>query len=230
MAGERPTVAFDVIGTLFSLDRPREALVELGAPSAALGLWFAQTLRDAFAWSHAGRYRPLKDVLEAALPRTLAGFGVDADPDRVAAVVASFGELDPQPGAEEAVSMLAEAEWHLLTLTMGSAESIDRLLSRAGMRQHFAELLSCDAIATTKPHPDVYAMARERAGGELWMFAAHAWDIAGAAAAGLKTVYVTALEKRYLSIYPPPDIQADDLVSAARALLAAVAPVDEVTE
>jgi 2-haloacid dehalogenase len=215
----RPAVAFDVIGTLFSLDRPREALIELGAPPAALALWFAQTLSDAFAWSHAGRYRPLKDVLDAALPRTLAQVGVEAGPDRLAGVVATFGELDPQPGAEEAVSMLGEAGWHLMTLTMGSVESIDTLLTRAGMRQHFEELLSCDAVAKTKPHPDVYAMARDRAAGELWMFAAHAWDIAGASAAGLRTVYVTALEKRYLAIYPEPDIRADTLTEGASALL-----------
>jgi 2-haloacid dehalogenase len=67
----RGTVSFDIIGTCFSLDLPRTRLVELGAPAHALQLWFAQTLRDAFALSHAGGYRPLKEVLEAELPRTL---------------------------------------------------------------------------------------------------------------------------------------------------------------
>lgn len=65
------TVAFDIIGTCFSLDKPRQRLVELGAPPHALELWFAQTLRDAFGLSPAGSYRPLKEVLEAELPRTL---------------------------------------------------------------------------------------------------------------------------------------------------------------
>ena len=64
------TVVFDIIGTCFSLDSPRRRLAELGAPEHALELWFAQTLRDAIALSHAGRYRPLRDVLRAELPRT----------------------------------------------------------------------------------------------------------------------------------------------------------------
>src|SRR4028119_40666 len=72
-------VIFDIIPTCFSLDKPRERLVELGVPPHALELWFAQTLRDAFALSHAGSYRPLKEVLEAELPRTLKVLGIEAD-------------------------------------------------------------------------------------------------------------------------------------------------------
>ena len=91
------TVAFDIIGTCFSLEKPRKRLVELGAPTHTLEMrkvgvlieagfprfspnfsreWFAQTLRDAFALSYAGGYQPLKEVL-AAEPRTLKLLGID---------------------------------------------------------------------------------------------------------------------------------------------------------
>lgn len=50
---EKGTVAFDIIGTCFSLET-RQRLVALGAPKHALQVWFAQTLRNAFALSHAG--------------------------------------------------------------------------------------------------------------------------------------------------------------------------------
>jgi 2-haloacid dehalogenase len=96
------TVVFDIIGTCFSLDLPRQRLVELGAPDYTVQLWFAQTLRDAFALSHAGGYRPLKEVLEAELPRTLKMIGVEASSVELSRVVTSFAELDPQPGALEA--------------------------------------------------------------------------------------------------------------------------------
>ncbi len=52
-------VAFDIIGTCFSLEKPRQRLAKLNAPAYAIELWFGQTLRDAFALSHAGSYRPL---------------------------------------------------------------------------------------------------------------------------------------------------------------------------
>jgi 2-haloacid dehalogenase len=218
-AGGAPTVAFDIIGTVFSLDRPRVALTDLGAAPTAFDLWFAESLRDAYAWSHAGQYRPLKDVLQAALPRTLAVLGVDASGEDLASVMKAFGELDPVEGAGEAFSILAEAGCQILALTNSSEDSTRRLLERAGLAHRFSAFLSCDTVRTTKPHPNVYAMARERADGEPWMVAAHAWDVAGASVAGMQTAWVSHKEKEYLSVYPEPDVRADDLPAAAMAIL-----------
>jgi len=220
-AAAEPAAAFDVIGTLFSLDRTRQALAALGAPPTALDLWFAQGLRDAFAWSHAGQYRPLRDVLGAALPRTLRRMGVEVGSSESEIVMRTFAELDPAPGAAEACRELAERGWRLMTLTNGGDAPTRELLARSGLAGYFTDVLSCDAVRKTKPHPDTYRMARERAASdELWMIAAHAWDVAGASAAGLRTAWVGSMEGEYLSIYPEPNIRADDLLEAARAILA----------
>ena len=209
------TVAFDIIGTCFSLEKPRQRLVDLGAPTHALDLWFAQTLRDAFALSYAGNYRPLKQVLEAELPRTMKMLGIDLDTMQLSDVVKSFSELDLQSGALESFQILSEKGWQLVALTNGSEESTRKLLERANVIQHFASIFSCDAIQKTKPHPDVYAMPKRETSGDVWMVAAHAWDIAGAKGAGLRTAFISQEEKEYLSIYPQPEIVANNLVAAA---------------
>ena len=213
------TVVFDIIGTCFSLDKPRQRLAELGAPPYALQLWFAQTLRDAFALSHAGSYRSLKDVLEAELPRTLKVLDVQADAQQRLHIVNSFTELEPQPEALEAFHLLATTGWKLVALTNGSKESTHKLLEHANALEYFASIFSCDAIQKTKPHPDVYALAKQDAEGDIWMVAAHAWDIAGAACAGLRTVFITQEEKDYLGVYPQPEVVANDLIEAANQLL-----------
>jgi hypothetical protein len=46
-------IAFD---TCFSLEKPRQSLIALEAPTYALELWFAQ-MRDAFDPSYAGGYK-----------------------------------------------------------------------------------------------------------------------------------------------------------------------------
>jgi len=201
------------------LDVPRTRLVELGAPAHTLQLWFAQTLRDAFALSHAGGYRPLKEVLEAELPRTLKMIGVEASSAELSRVVSSFTELEPQPGALESFRLLTEAGWKLVALSNGSEDSTRKLLERAGALQHFTDILSCDAVRKTKPHPDVYNLAKQGAEGNVSMVAVHAWDIAGAARAGLRTVFITQEEKDYLSIYPQPDVVASNLVEAANKIV-----------
>jgi 2-haloacid dehalogenase len=227
------TVVFDIIGTCFSLDKPRQRLVELGAPPHALQLWFAQTLRDAFALSHAGGYRPLKEVLEAELPRTLKVLGIEADaeqrrtlsrPASLTHVVNAFSELEPQPEALEAFRLLTTAGWKLVALTNGSEDSTHKLLDRANVLEYFASIFSCDAIQKTKPHPDVYALAKQDASADVWMVAAHAWDIAGAACAGLRTAFITQEEKDYLGVYPQPEVIASDLVEAANQIVERMTP------
>lgn len=193
LRGDRsdPVAVFDVIGTLFSLDRAREALSALGAPSTALDLWFAQSLRDAFAWSHAGHYRPLKDVLEAELPRTLGQLGVDVGSSESEVVMRTIAGLDPVRGAAEACGKLAGRGWRLMALTNGGEASTRELLARSELDGYFTDVLSCDAVRKTKPHPDTYRMATDRTDArEVWMVTAHAWDVAGAHVAGLLTAWV----------------------------------------
>jgi len=213
----RGTVVFDIIGTCFSLKKVEAALAGAGAGPPALELWFSQTLRDAFALSLSGGYQPLKSVLQAELPRTLKQLGVQV-PQNVAQIVSTFGELDAQPGFTELVGRLAGDGWKMLALTNSSADATRKLLERVGVADRFKALLSCDSIEKTKPHPDVYAMARREAEGETWMVAAHAWDIAGAARAGFRTAFIAKLESAYLDIYPKPDLVVQELSQVGDAI------------
>jgi len=217
----RGTVAFDIIGTCFSLEKPCTRLMELGAPAHAIQLGFAQTLRYAFALSLASGYRLLKEVLEAQLPRPLKVLGVEASSVELSHVVSSFAELELQPGALESFRLLSKAGWQLVALTNGSEDSTRLLLEQVSALQHFTNIFSCDAIQKTKPHPDVYALPKQDAEGDVWMVAVHAWDIAGAARAGLRTAFITSEEKDYLSIYPQPELVTSNLVEAASKIVQA---------
>jgi 2-haloacid dehalogenase len=187
----------------------------LGGPPHAVDLWLAETLRDAFAWSLAGGYRPLKEVLEATLPRTLSALGLPAGPAHRGAVLHSMTELDAAPGAGEACAALRTAGWRIFALTNGSEESTADLLNRVGLLGHFDALLSTDRVGKIKPHQEVYEMARRRAGsdgneGRLWVVSGHAWDVAGAARASLRTAWLSRSEGQYLAVYPKPDVIARD--------------------
>ncbi len=215
----RGTIAFDIIGTCFSLEKPRQSLIAMGAPSYALELWFAQSLRDAFALSYAGGYKPLIEVLTAELPRTMKLLGIKVDRTQLDNAIASFTELELQPEALPAFQSLIDAGWRLVALTNGSDSSTRQLLERAKAIDYFSSIFSCDAIAKTKPHADVYAMPKQDTKGDLWLVAAHAWDIQGACRSSLKTAFITKQEQEYLSIYPQPDVIADDLVAAVNKII-----------
>ena len=218
---DKKIVVFDIIGTCFSLEKPRQQLIKLGAPDFALELWFSQSLRDAFALSHAGGYQPLKEILQAQLPRTLKTFEIEPDRDGLSKVIKTLGELEIQPTATEAFEILKESGWLIVALTNGSKDSTLNLLERANVRKYFTEVYSCDAIAKTKPHPDVYQIIPADNLENAWMVAAHAWDIAGAIRVGMKTAFVSQLEKNYLDVYPRPQIVAENLLEAASQIIEA---------
>jgi 2-haloacid dehalogenase len=213
------TVALDMIGTTFSLDRLGRELAERGASAEALPLLFAQTLRDYFASSYAGSYVPLRDVLGSSLHRLFASRDMPIGDDEADAVLAALTELDPTPGAAEALRLLDEAGVKVIALTNGGTSLMEALLGRAGLTDLVERIVSCDDLGISKPHPAVYEAAREVSDGELWMVASHSWDIMGAAHAGLRTAWISAFETEYPSIFPAPDVVAPDLETAARAII-----------
>jgi 2-haloacid dehalogenase len=212
-------VAFDVIGTLFTLEEPRRRLRALGAPDHTIELWFSATLRDRACWSLAGGYRPMADVLAAELPRVLASLDVESDEAARAIVVQSFAELEPVDGAADACARLAAAGWDVVALTNASRDTTARLLDRAGLAPRFLDVFSTDTVQVAKPHPRVYGQVGERIpGSELWMVAAHAWDVAGAMRAGLRGAWVSEPERQWLDVYPEPDLIAGSVLAACEAI------------
>ena len=72
-----------------------------------------------------------------------------------------------------------------------AASALTRLNAYAGLRWHQA--LSGEAALAYKPAPEVYQLAIDTAGcapERVLMVAAHAWDLRGAQAIGMRTAYV----------------------------------------
>lgn len=212
-------VVFDVNETLFGLEPLDERFAAAGLDPATRTLWFARTLRDGFALSAAGDYRPFRLVAAAALRATA---GRPLDDAAVAAVLDAFAELDPHPDVEPALKRLHSAGVRVLTLTVGSAEVTDKQLSRAGLRGYVDETLDVSAVERWKPAPEPYAYAVERGRGTApttALVAAHAWDIHGANRAGLRTGWVSRLEGTYPASFDRAEVMGDDLLEVVDALL-----------
>ncbi|MGA9520574.1 MAG: HAD family hydrolase [Myxococcaceae bacterium] len=214
------TAVFDMLGTFFSLEPLRQRLSAMGAPDCTLEAWFAEATRDHIALSHAGDYVPYSEILAAALPRTLLLLGKGSqDRSRQEQVLKGLNMLNPAEGAQAACVRLVEAGWRLVALTNSGEDYTRALLDRAGVLERFDEVLSADRLQTSKPHPDVYAMAHAEPGRECWMISAQGWDIAGARRAGMRTVWLSKREKCWLEALPRPDLEVPDVATATQALL-----------
>lgn len=212
-------VGFDVNETLFSLDRLRAAFTDAGLDPQRVPLWFASLLRDGFALTALGSYRPFAEVAA----ETLRGLDSTVDDAAVDTVTAAMRELDPHPDVEPALRTLHDAGVPVATLTNGSVETVQALLVRADLTRYVTHNLSVDAVRRWKPAPEPYRHAATELAvnpQSLVLVAAHPWDCAGATAAGLRTAWVQRSGQRWPALFPAPEFSAPDLAALADALLA----------
>ena len=215
MPVQRPeAVAFDVIGTMFSLEPLRGILAAAGVPDgdAAEGL-VAATLRDAFALAATGVFQPLLAVLGANVDALFRRYGIVRGAPHREAVLAAMRELPPYPDTAEALVALSSANIPVLTLSNDSAAGTEALLRRAGLHEAIKLVVSVEEVKVAMPRCEAYLLAASRAGIEpsrLALVAAHAWDVHGAKAAGLMAGFVARGQA-----FPPtmmaPDVQGDTL-------------------
>src|SRR5690349_20038002 len=112
----------------------------------------------------------------------------EASPD---ALREGMARLPPHPDTRPALEALRERGDTLAALTQSVPDVLERQLANAGIRELLDLALSVDAVRRFKPAPESYRHACERHGvdpADATMVAAHAWDVAGAAAAGMATV------------------------------------------
>ena len=145
MAAKRHVIAFDMIGTVFSLESMRPRLVSVGLPESALDSWFAAGLRDAFALAATDRFAPFSSVLENALADIIARQGIEPEGDKVGDVLDGLKTLDAHPDAAEAFRILKAAGLRVLALSNGAAAASEGLLKRAGLSE-FVERVAAGGL------------------------------------------------------------------------------------
>lgn len=212
-------IVFDVVGTLFSLDRVREQMREQGLPPELLPWWFARLLQTAMAATLANRYLPFRQAAEASLRQVLTL--ADRPASLAEPILERMKELDPRPDADTCVQRLRSEGHRLIALTNSSVDAAEGLLKKAGVREGFEFIVSADEAGACKPDPRPYRMALERARckpSEACMVAAHGWDIVGADAVGMRTVWIEHLEKHWTFPGEPPGRVAASLALVPEAV------------
>ena len=215
-------VIFDVLGTLFSLDAVRSKLTDAGAPPAALEAWFERTLHGALTLTTVGEFRPFREIARAALQTTLAQLELDvAQADEI---LAGLSAVQPHDDAAAALDRLAGAGARIVALTNSGAQETEEILEQARLRDRVEQVFSVSDVGAYKPDRRPYEHVVSELGvaaGEAALVAAHAWDVVGARAAGLESIWLDGLERRWPLPVPEPT-RSESLADAAEILLASV--------
>ncbi|WP_104081622.1 haloacid dehalogenase type II [Cryobacterium sp. Y11] len=202
-------IVFDVNETLSDMSPLSGRFVEIGAPAYLAQVWFAALLRDGFALAAAGGTAKFSaigaEILRGALRDVTVTRSLD---DAVTHIMHGFESLSLHPDIAGGIHALKSAGMRLVTLSNGSDQVAESLLTRAGLRGEFEAVLTVEDAPAWKPVRAAYDFAAAACGvkpADLLLVAVHPWDIHGAAQAGLGTAWLNRTGEAYPSYFAAPD-------------------------
>jgi 2-haloacid dehalogenase len=212
---------FDVNETLLDLAGLDEFFTDLTGTPEARREWFGLLIHSALTLTAARQYRKFGEIAAASLPPVAARHGRTATPDHQRELGARLRQLPPHPDAAEALKSLRDAGSAVVTLTNSTLEVAEDQVRNAGLRDLLDGVYSADEAGLLKPAPEPYRHVLERRGvspADAVLVAAHDWDVAGAAAAGMRTAFIGRDGQVPLPTADAPTITATSLRDVAAQL------------
>jgi 2-haloacid dehalogenase len=216
MPNERshPVLAFDVYGTLIDPFRMEEHLRAAFGEKAkeASELWRSKQVEYSFRRALMQKYRPFDECTAQALRFVSAQLGIALSEDAQGKLLAKYQQLSAYPDVIAALDELAAQGFTIAACSNGTESAVRASLDHAGVLPRFSKIVSVDAIRTFKPDPAVYEylVAELHAPREMvWLISSNPFDVIGAKACGLRTVWVQRDPKR---IFDPWEFEPDIVV------------------
>lgn len=212
---------FDVNETLLDLAALDEFFADLTGTTEARTEWFGLVIRSALTLTGARQYRPFAEIGAACLVTAAARHGRTATADDQRELGRRMRALPPHPDAAETLGALRDAGFGVVTLTNNAREVADDQMRDSGLRDLLDGVYSVHEAGLLKPAPEAYQHVLRETGttaGDAVMIAAHDWDVAGAAAAGMRTVLIARHGEIPLPAHPEPTWTVPGLGATAGAL------------
>jgi 2-haloacid dehalogenase len=216
-------IAFDVNETLLNLTELDPHFEALLGDAKYRPLWFAQMLQLSFVGGLTGEYVDFRTAQRAALKMVGARAGVTVSDDEAIAMVDRMTMLPPHAEVPDALERLSAGPFTVVALVNSLKEVGEAQLQYAGIRQHFAAVISADSVQALKPAAAPYLSVAEAYGcepAEVRLVAAHSWDISGALAASCRAAFVARPGAVLSPIGAQPDIVGADLTSVTEQIMA----------
>jgi 2-haloacid dehalogenase len=187
--------AFDAYGTLFDVLSVTALCERLfpGRGAALAQLWRLKQLQYSMLRSLMGRHRDFWRLTEDGLVYACKSLGLELTADARAALLDAYLVLAAFPDVKPGLEALKRQGLRLAVLSNGEPRMLEAAARSAGILPLLDHIVSVEEVKIFKPSPRVYNLATERLGvcnAELGFVSSNAWDVAGAASAGLTTLWI----------------------------------------
>lgn len=222
----KPTIVFDLNETLLDMSALDATFGRIfGQPRSAefRAEWFGKLVELFLTVTVIGQYRPFDELTDEALHVIAAQHGASVSKEQAVSLKKALGRMPAHPDVHPGLEQLRHAGFTLVVLTNSRAHAATNMIEHAGLRMFFEQVLSADDVRRYKPAREAYAYAAQQLGvgvHEIVLVATHAWDIAGALAAGCKAAFLARPEKVLGPGTPRTQLQARNLRDLAALLVA----------
>jgi 2-haloacid dehalogenase len=215
-------LVFDVNETLLDLGTLAPDFQNIFGDAAFLDAWFHQVIQYAMGLTLADAYRPFGEVALGVLQMMADAEGVDISDVEARKMLGKVRTLSPHPEVPGALALLRDAGFRMVTLTNNPMPVVEAQMAHGELQPFFERNFSVDRVRRFKPAPEPYRMVSEAlaiAPSDMYMVAAHAWDVGGAAQVGYRTAFVARLGKAPYPLFPKPDVSGSNLREVAGAII-----------
>jgi 2-haloacid dehalogenase len=204
-------LAFDVYGTLIDPFQMEEHLRAAFGEKAmeASELWRSKQIEYSFRRALMKKYLPFGVCTAQALRFVSAQLGISLSEEAQANLMAKYPQLPAYPDVTAALDECATQGFTIAACSNGTGSAVRASLDHVGILSRFRKIVSVDLLRTFKPDPAVYEylVTELRAPKEMvWLISSNPFDVIGAKACGLRTVWVQRDPKR---VFDPWEFQPD---------------------
>lgn len=216
-------IFFDVNETLLDLEPMRVSVGQaLGGRPDLLGLWFSTMLHYSLVETSIEQYHDFGTVGTAALMMVAQAHGINlTESEAREAIVTPITRLPAHADVRSGLEMLRNKGYTLVALTNSSRKAVQAQMLFAGLDDLFSDYLSSDSLESYKPNLAIYKWAAKQRGvavEDALLVAAHGWDVAGGARAGMRTAFVARPGQSLYPLAVSPDYSVKNIQDLASVL------------
>ncbi|MEP7310757.1 MAG: haloacid dehalogenase type II [Acidobacteriota bacterium] len=188
-------IAFDAYGTLFDVLSVTALCDELfpGHGHALAQLWRTKQLQYSLLGSMMHRYKDFWQITGDGLGYAANALNLTLTAGARQQLMDAYLHLSAFPDARPGLDALKKRGLPLAILSNGEPHMLQAVVASAGLSGLIDEIVSVDEVKVFKPDPRAYQLLGQKlrlATDQIAFVSSNSWDIHGAGAAGLYTVWI----------------------------------------
>lgn len=191
------SLAFDIYGTLIdpmSLGKMLRTMIGNEEKTKTFNiLWRDKQLEYSFRKAAMGQFNHFSECTQQALSYCNDFLKARLSKEKMVELLGSYRKLPPYEETESCIKSLKEKGHEIIALSNGKKDDLISLFENSGLIDYFDLIISVDEVKKFKPSPEVYELLASKANADkenTWLVSANGFDVIGAGACGLKTVWL----------------------------------------